>query len=239
MNSQTAAEILDQVKDVLANREGNYDAPRDNFQRIADIYRVIDVAPASPEKVALLNIGQKIGRLAYALANEMDQDDSWLDIIGYAVCGLRCAQERRAESKEPVAVEEIVRYAPDPNRPGWFLGEDQTVLLSPVAKPGDLLVGYAECDGTCNPPLKADELAYYDEPLVFHAGYCLSPHQDPTEYPWPPRETGSLDGCFDKDYPPGAAIKTCCFDHDRPLGMWEKIEPDCTWPEPPPGTRRD
>ncbi len=87
---RTAAQILDEVKTVLEEREANYDDPARNFKRIADIWTIqlegvlADGQSITPEKVAELMIGMK-------LAREMHQHkrDNYDDIIGYAVCGSR------------------------------------------------------------------------------------------------------------------------------------------------------
>lgn len=87
---RTAAQILDEVKAVLEEREANYDDPARNFKRIADIWTIQlegvlgEGQRVTPEKVAELMIGMK-------LAREMHQHkrDNYDDIIGYAVCGSR------------------------------------------------------------------------------------------------------------------------------------------------------
>lgn len=87
---RTAAEILNEVRAVLEERERNYDDPVRNFTRIADIWTIqlegvlADGQSITPEKVAELMIGMK-------LAREMHQHkrDNYDDIIGYAVCGSR------------------------------------------------------------------------------------------------------------------------------------------------------
>ena len=87
---RTAAQILDEVKTVLEEREANYDDPARNFKRIADIWTIqlecvlAEGQRITPEKVAELMIGMK-------LAREMHQHkrDNFDDIVGYAVCGSR------------------------------------------------------------------------------------------------------------------------------------------------------
>src|SRR5690349_20172274 len=93
--SQSAAEILGTLIDTLEGREKNYDHPIDNFNRISRLTRVLDELPPSEEKEALHQILVKVARLINALQTNQAQDDSWIDIAGYAVCGLRCQQEHR------------------------------------------------------------------------------------------------------------------------------------------------
>lgn len=93
--SQSAREILDQLIDTLEGREKNYDHPLDNFNRISRLTRVLDELPPSEEKEALHQILVKVARLINALQTNQPQDDSWIDIAGYAICGLRCSQEHR------------------------------------------------------------------------------------------------------------------------------------------------
>jgi hypothetical protein len=99
----TARQILEHVIDILEAREANYDHPYDNFRRIADIDEVILGEELSTVDVALLNIGQKLGRLAWA-KNEQGKDltDHFYDIIGYIVCAMRCWEQE----KEDLAVEQ-------------------------------------------------------------------------------------------------------------------------------------
>lgn len=94
--------LLDNVIQILKEREDNYDHPLDNFRRISAFDVIINEAPDGAEKVALRNIGQKMARLIYALIVTRNRAatpiewksivDGWTDIAGYAICGLRCAE---------------------------------------------------------------------------------------------------------------------------------------------------
>lgn len=87
---RTAAQILDEVKTVLEEREANYDDPARNFKRIADIWTIQlegvlgEGQRVTPEKVAELMIGMKLAREMHS-----HKRDNYDDIIGYAVCGPR------------------------------------------------------------------------------------------------------------------------------------------------------
>jgi hypothetical protein len=89
-----AAEILDGVKAVLTEREGNYDSPTPNFARIAAYWSVRlqeKLQPGeviTPGDVADLMILMKVAREQYK-----HHPDNYMDIIGYGVCGLRVAED--------------------------------------------------------------------------------------------------------------------------------------------------
>lgn len=98
-----ATEVLDKVKATVEQRERNYDNPNDNFYRISKFDEALAELPEGPVKVALRNIGQKMARLIHVLLTDpteltleelqaflVSAEDQWIDIIGYALCGLRC-----------------------------------------------------------------------------------------------------------------------------------------------------
>jgi hypothetical protein len=94
----TAAEILDSVKAVLEERERNYDHPLPNFNRIAyywdgyirDRQKLCEQQGVTfhitAKDIALLMILMKVAREQF-----QSKEDNWLDMIGYAMCGLRIA----------------------------------------------------------------------------------------------------------------------------------------------------
>ncbi len=98
--SQSPDTILSALIETLESREKNYDHPLRNFNRISLLTRVLDELPPSEEKEALHQILVKVARLINALQTGQPQDDSWIDIAGYAVCGLRCHQANNATQRE-------------------------------------------------------------------------------------------------------------------------------------------
>jgi hypothetical protein len=117
--SRTAQEILEDLIGTLAGREGNYDHPYDNFNRIAEFEKGLHELQEGPEKVALRNICQKMGRLVHGIliGDYTDPniwkavEDGWIDIAGYAICGLRITEEIRAaqlEFKERYGPEKVL-----------------------------------------------------------------------------------------------------------------------------------
>lgn len=104
---KSATEILDEVKAVLGEREGNYDHPAPNFQRIADYWNVLldeklnDNLTASD--VALMMILMKVAREQFKHV-----DDNFMDIIGYGVCGLRIAEHEAQVAKNLAQVDKFL-----------------------------------------------------------------------------------------------------------------------------------
>ena len=86
----SAAEILDGVKEVLSEREKNYDNPKPNFDRIAAYWNIFLegklTTPLTALDVAMLMILMKVAREQFS-----HKDDNLYDTIGYAVCGIRIA----------------------------------------------------------------------------------------------------------------------------------------------------
>lgn len=80
-------ELLDKAKEIITGaREEHYGSPEDNFQNIADFWNAYldgrDPTISSAD-VAVMMILMKCARLK----SDIDHDDSWLDIAGYAACG--------------------------------------------------------------------------------------------------------------------------------------------------------
>lgn len=94
--AKTAVEILDHMKDVLGAREGNYDHPAPNFQRIANYWNVLLV-----NKLAIALTASDVANMMILMKVAREQfrhgEDNLLDIIGYAVCGLRINEDETAE----------------------------------------------------------------------------------------------------------------------------------------------
>ena len=64
-------------------RAKEYGPAKFNHERIAKIWSVILAREVTAEEVVACMIGVKLARLAETL----DHDDSWVDIIGYAALG--------------------------------------------------------------------------------------------------------------------------------------------------------
>lgn len=82
---------------VNAERRAIYGHPADNFRRIAAIDAIIAECPDPVVRVALSAIGTKLCRLVQT----PDHLDSFIDIAGYARCGVMIL-DRRAEEKPSV-----------------------------------------------------------------------------------------------------------------------------------------
>lgn len=74
----TEAETL-----INGDRANDYGEAKMNHQRIADIWSIVLDVEVTPEQVVACMIGVKLARLA----ENIDKDDSWIDIIGYAALG--------------------------------------------------------------------------------------------------------------------------------------------------------
>ena len=78
------AYFLDKAEELInGQRAKDYGDARDNHQRIADVWGMILGQQITPEQVCACMIGLKLARLA----NDMNQDDTWVDIAGYAALG--------------------------------------------------------------------------------------------------------------------------------------------------------
>lgn len=74
----TEAETL-----INGDRATDYGEAKMNHQRIANIWSIVLDREVTPEQVVACMIGVKLARLA----ENIDKDDSWIDIIGYAALG--------------------------------------------------------------------------------------------------------------------------------------------------------
>lgn len=84
------AYFLDKAEELInGQRAKDYGDAKENHQRIADVWSVILGTSVTPEQVAACMIGLKLARLA----NDMKQDDTWVDIAGYAALGGEMSQE--------------------------------------------------------------------------------------------------------------------------------------------------
>lgn len=76
--------LREAAKIISSDRNKQYGAPEDNFERTAKIWSVILGVPISNEDVAMMMIGLKVARYA---SKSGYQPDTWIDIAGYAGCG--------------------------------------------------------------------------------------------------------------------------------------------------------
>lgn len=88
-DSMNRAYFLDKAEELInGNRAREYGDARENHQRIADVWSMILKTKVTPEQVCACMIGLKLARLA----NSMQQDDTWVDIAGYAALGGEISQ---------------------------------------------------------------------------------------------------------------------------------------------------
>ena len=83
-------ELLQKTADVVKERGEKYGSMLDNHIRIARLWSVLLDTEVTPEQVALCMIAVKQARLM----ETPDHDDSWQDILGYALVGYECANEK-------------------------------------------------------------------------------------------------------------------------------------------------
>tara|TARA_R100000773_G_C4214012_1_gene112999 strand:+ start:994 stop:1284 length:291 start_codon:yes stop_codon:yes gene_type:complete len=88
-DSMNRAYFLDKAEELINGpRAHEYGEARENHQRIADVWGMILGQKVTPEQVCACMIGLKLARLA----NNMQQDDTWVDIAGYAALGGEISQ---------------------------------------------------------------------------------------------------------------------------------------------------
>lgn len=96
-------ECLDQANEIVhTDRASQYGEPEDNFADIAAYWTTYlrkklkaDVQITTPD-VAIMSALIKVSRIQ----KTPTQEDSWVDIAGYAACGVQCATE--VKEIEPV-----------------------------------------------------------------------------------------------------------------------------------------
>lgn len=78
---------MDDLDDILSDRQATYGDPLENFRNIGVIWGVLlDTEPIEPHKVAQMMIALKLQRIN----KNPKHEDSWRDIQGYAEHGLSC-----------------------------------------------------------------------------------------------------------------------------------------------------
>lgn len=104
---------------VSKDRNTSYGDPEDNFKNIAEVwhaqgYAFVDaqgnVRSLEPTDVALMMAGMKLARLKY----NPTHDDSWIDLAGYAACGMDTANAGQRLNSPVVRQEMLDDPQPDP-----------------------------------------------------------------------------------------------------------------------------
>lgn len=108
------AELLDTAKAAVADRGLNYGTPEDNFERIAKLWNahlvnrhadrfggdtVVAVPKLNASDVAMMMVLMKVARLE----NSPGHEDSWIDIAGYAACGVELSHDPATPSQPKAA----------------------------------------------------------------------------------------------------------------------------------------
>lgn len=124
---------------VTKDRAKSYGDAEDNFSNIAKIWNAqgvrINKRKVTATDVALMMVGMKLARLRY----NPEHKDSWIDIAGYAACGMECGC--KPEPSKTVSGSGHLFYAP---------------LGTPVDGDGWVQLGYTT-EGI-------DESLFYDRP---------------------------------------------------------------------------
>jgi hypothetical protein len=105
---------------VLRQRNKSYGEPDEDFQRIAAIATALGfrfsnedttIRVLTGSDVALFMACLKLSRLAWA----PDHEDSWIDLAGYAACGMETAnlEQKRRDYNPLFGAEDVSRVFPD------------------------------------------------------------------------------------------------------------------------------
>ncbi len=78
---------------VTLDRRDTYGAPEDTYRRISTMRSVVDECPDPQIREILAMIVTKVARLVQT----PDHLDSWVDVAGYARCGVMLLNDRAAE----------------------------------------------------------------------------------------------------------------------------------------------
>jgi hypothetical protein len=90
-----AADMLIKSADAVRDRQKVYGPPAENFRNIAALWRewlqsrYLMVVPLDATDVAAMSALIKLARLA----ETPDHEDSWVDVAGYAACGLQVTKK--------------------------------------------------------------------------------------------------------------------------------------------------
>lgn len=80
--------LAEAAEAVLKSRQDAYSAPENNFKNIAGLWSAYKSVKFTRADVSAMLALVKIGRLM----TTPDHQDSWIDLAGYAACGLEAAQ---------------------------------------------------------------------------------------------------------------------------------------------------
>ena len=83
-------ELLQKTAKVIKERGESYGSIVDNHTRIAKLWSVVLGKNVTTEQVALCMIAVKMARLI----ETPNHDDSWQDVLGYALVGYECADAK-------------------------------------------------------------------------------------------------------------------------------------------------
>lgn len=90
----TRAECLHTAEEIVTkDRNSQYGEPEDCFALIARLWTDYTAVNLSSADVAAMMILLKVARIRASDKKE----DSWVDIAGYAACGVECAAKTAAE----------------------------------------------------------------------------------------------------------------------------------------------
>ena len=79
----TRDEFVDSVRNIVEGRDKVHGKPEDTFEKIASLWTFYLHKVITRKDVACMMILFKVARLQ----NNMNNEDNWIDIAGYAVCG--------------------------------------------------------------------------------------------------------------------------------------------------------
>lgn len=89
MKQSRIAKFDQLAESITHDRLPDYGDPRMSFDRIALMWSAITDADISPQQVAHMMIALKLCRLQ----NSPNHIDSYVDIVGYARCGVICGPD--------------------------------------------------------------------------------------------------------------------------------------------------
>ena len=84
-------DLLQKTVDIVKQRGEDYGSILENHPRISRLWSVLLDTEVTPEQVALCMIAVKQARLM----ETSNHNDSWQDILGYALVGYECADAKK------------------------------------------------------------------------------------------------------------------------------------------------
>lgn len=91
------SDLLQEALCAVQERPDNYGACEENFRNIAGIWGMVLGREMTPLQVALCLAGLKVARLAHNPGHR----DSWVDLVGYAICAEHFLPQPSAPGGEP------------------------------------------------------------------------------------------------------------------------------------------